>query len=700
MKNLEEKLLEIYNKIRKDKHYTAGFHWKYAKKAVEEAKEQGEPITPQCQELAAKIAKVAIDGIEKERVGLYRGYTRPTRKNLDELEQHFQEILVHIDYAHQEFPQIFSANFTDQIKQEIKKFREEAAPLLRKFANFYERTSNLEKENFTWRKVEKIWNEVQQLAAAPQPNSFLSELVEKQKIHFCGQITYAALNFVEMINKGEEDIPPSAYPSTAQELDFLQKIADGFPALLEFAKKLGEFDKLEDKETKIQELQFTNKEKNLALPKNPTPKIFKKINEQSSEINSLKNQLNELQEKIKDLEKEKSSAPKSDPEIKQKIESLEKQKENIQQQIKQKSATKKQLENKVNQTQNNSGFPGEIKADFALSLALPLAHQTNQPAKYIAQQILELTKNNPYLQGEITPAGYINFWLTDEYYGHFLKGLIAEKSSTLFSPRQEKTVLLEYASVNPTGQLHLGHARAVAIGDTLANIYQYLGYKVIREYYINDRGQQINSLVNSNTKLEYQTAAVKEIAQLLNKQYGNNLLQLKNPKLFTILRQESLEFLLNKIKKDLADCGVIFDSWVSETELCTGDKLAQLIQELKNKNLTVEEEGALLLKTTLVGEEKNRVLIKKNGDYTYFLPDILYHLDKLARADYLINIWGADHHGYVARIKAACQLLGQNPKKIKIILVQMLSLLTSQGQSQKFSKRSGTAINLDEALKC
>ena len=138
--------------------------------------------------------------------------------------------------------------------------------------------------------------------------------------------------------------------------------------------------------------------------------------------------------------------------------------------------------------------------------------------------------------------------------------------------------------------------------------------------------------------MEYQTAAVKEIAQLLNKQHGNNLLQLKNPELFAILRQKSLEFLLNKIKKDLADCGVIFDSWVSETELCTGDKLSQLIQELKNKNLTVEEERALLLKTTLAGEEKNRVLIKKNGDYTYFLPDILYHLDKLARADYLINI--------------------------------------------------------------
>ncbi|CAI2184830.1 17324_t:CDS:1 [Funneliformis geosporum] len=338
------------------------------KKQLRRPKNKGEPITPQYQELVAKIAKVAIDGIEKERVELYRGYIRPTRKNLDELEQHFQEILVHIDYAHQEFPQIFSANFTDQIKQEIKKFREEAAPLLRKFANLYDRTLEFDEENFTWGEVEKLWNEAQQLAAAPQPTSFLSELAEKQKTHFWGEITLYALGFVETINKGEKDIPPNCYPSTAQELDFLQKIADGFPALLEFAKKTGEFAKLEDQETKIQELQQKNEElksfihqqrKKLGSsnqPQKPNPQDIQKINEQSSEINSLKKQLSELQEKIKDLEKEKSSAPKSDPEIKQKIESLEKQKENIQQQIKQKSATKKQLENKVNSAQNNSGF--------------------------------------------------------------------------------------------------------------------------------------------------------------------------------------------------------------------------------------------------------------------------------------------------------------------------------------------------------
>jgi arginyl-tRNA synthetase len=130
-------------------------------------------------------------------------------------------------------------------------------------------------------------------------------------------------------------------------------------------------------------------------------------------------------------------------------------------------------------------------------LALPIAHKYNASAKDIAQQILSLTENNKYLQGEISPRGYINFRLSNEYYVIFLKGTIASKNNFFPGREKGKTILLEYASVNPTGQLHLGHARTVVIGDTLASIYQYFGYKVIREYYINDRGQQINSLVNS-----------------------------------------------------------------------------------------------------------------------------------------------------------------------------------------------------------
>jgi arginyl-tRNA synthetase len=344
---------------------------------------------------------------------------------------------------------------------------------------------------------------------------------------------------------------------------------------------------------------------------------------------------------------------------------------------------------------------------------LPIAFKTKSPVQEVAQQIISLSKHNKFLQGKITPGGYINFRLSDEYYYKFIKKITAKRKN----PRIKKTVLIEHTSANPTGQLHLGHARIAIIGDTLANIYQFLGFQTVREYYINDRGQQINSLVNSvwyyycllynffpveSTNLEYQTSTVKNIARFLSKKYSNSLLKNQlDSESFTILRQESLDFLLNKIKKDLKNCRIIFDNWISETELCKNDNLTQLVQTLSSKNLTYFQEEALFLKSSQVGDNKDRVIIKKNGDYTYLLPDTLYHLNKLFRADVLINVFGADHHGHISGVKAALQLHSgcNSVSRIKVVLVQMLSLLTAEGKSQKFSKRLGTAINLDEALK-
>src|SRR6185312_15127788 len=185
-----------------------------------------------------------------------------------------------------------------------------------------------------------------------------------------------------------------------------------------------------------------------------------------------------------------------------------------------------------------------VEADFALNLAFSLAHKTNQSPKVIAEKILYLTKENEHLQGEITPQGYINIRLTDEYYYTFLKKVVANGSLSEekfgFSVRPKNSVLLEYVSANPTGYLHLAHFRHAIIGNTLANVYQFLGFQVIREYYINDRGQQINSLVNSvyysycsfydyhysfpEKDLEYQTPIIKKAARLLSKKYKNTLL--------------------------------------------------------------------------------------------------------------------------------------------------------------------------------
>ncbi|RHZ37472.1 arginine--tRNA ligase [endosymbiont GvMRE of Glomus versiforme] len=365
-------------------------------------------------------------------------------------------------------------------------------------------------------------------------------------------------------------------------------------------------------------------------------------------------------------------------------------------------------------------LPPAIKADFALNLALPMVHKTNQSAKTIAEKILYLTKDNKYLQGEITLQGYINFRLTDEYYYQFLKKIVIDDSFSGekfgLSARSESSVLLEYVSANPTGYLHLAHFRHAVIGNTLANVYKFLGYQVIREYYINDRGGQITSLINSVyyfyhhlqgispsielEKIEYAGKSSQETAQKLIKKWGNKYTNKKlSNEEFNVWKKEVLELILAQICQDLEKCGIKFDNWFSETSLYEKNQHQELLAELKKKNLIYTQDGATFFRSSLGGDDKDRVIIKQDDDYTYFFSDIFYHLDKLKRADKLINIMGADHHGYISRIKSACQLLGYKPENIQTVLVQIVNLLTREGQTERFSKRAGNTIELEETLK-
>ncbi|KLL03049.1 MAG: arginyl-tRNA synthetase [Mycoplasmataceae bacterium CE_OT135] len=365
-------------------------------------------------------------------------------------------------------------------------------------------------------------------------------------------------------------------------------------------------------------------------------------------------------------------------------------------------------------------LPATIKADFALNLALPLAHKTNQPVKGIAEKILSLTKDNPHLQGEITPQGYLNFRLADDYYYQFLKNILTGKlfpsKERLNSPTQPKnSVLLEYVSTNPTGYLHLAHFRHAFVGNTLANAYQFSGYQVIKEYYINDRGGQITSLINSIyyfyhqlqgvslpaelEKIEYSGKASQEVAQELIKKWGRKYIHKQlNKEEFALWKKEILEIILTKIRQDLEKCGIKFDVWFSEINLYEKNKHQELLAELKKKDLIYTQEGATFFRSSLGSDDKDRVIIKQDGDYTYFFSDILYHQDKAKRTNKLINIWGADHHGSIARLKSAWQLLGYEPENLQIILVQMVNLLTKEGQAERFSKRAGNTIELEEAL--
>ena len=359
-------------------------------------------------------------------------------------------------------------------------------------------------------------------------------------------------------------------------------------------------------------------------------------------------------------------------------------------------------------------LPSNISADFALTLALPISHKTKTPPLEIAQEILK-TINYPNLEYIITQQGYINFRLPLSYYQKFLNETLTREGQNLQGKKKDVRLNIEYASANPTGYLHLAHFRHAFIGSALANVYQFCGYEVIREYYINDRGGQITSLINSVyyfyhqlqginlpnlEKIEYAGRPSQEVAQKLVVKWGNKYINKKlNEEDFIIWKKEVLDLILAKIRQDLEKCGIKFDIWFSETSLYEKNEHLELLEELKKRNLIYIQEGAAFFRSSLGGDDKDRVIIKQDSDYTYFFSDIIYHQEKLKRADELINIWGADHHGTIARLKSAYQLLGHEPEKsLQIILVQIVNLLTKEGQTQRFSKRAGNIIELDEAL--
>ncbi|WNE41128.1 MAG: Arginine--tRNA ligase [Mycoplasmataceae bacterium] len=380
-------------------------------------------------------------------------------------------------------------------------------------------------------------------------------------------------------------------------------------------------------------------------------------------------------------------------------------------------STWKNIANKYGLSWKNSflqwDLPSDVEADFALTLALPISHKFKKNPKEITQEIVEKT-NRSELEYSITEQGYINFKFPQEHYQKFFNETLFNEGKNLRGEKKNTHINLEYVSANPTGYLHLAHFRHAVIGNTLANAYQFLGYPLTREYYVNDRGGQITSLIKSvyhfyhklqnvplleSETIEYFGQATQEIAQKLIKKWADKYInrKLSNEEL-NLWKKEILELVLTKIQKDLKECGIEYDVWFSETSLYENNKDKEIFTLLEEKKLTYFKEEAKLIKTSLAGDEKDRVIIKKDGEYTYFFSDILYHQNKLKRADKIINIWGADHHGYVNRIKAICQLLGADKNNVQIILIQIVNLLTEEGKSARFSKRAGNTIELEEAL--
>ncbi|MGH7835601.1 MAG: arginine--tRNA ligase [Candidatus Binatia bacterium] len=348
--------------------------------------------------------------------------------------------------------------------------------------------------------------------------------------------------------------------------------------------------------------------------------------------------------------------------------------------------------------------------DVSTNIAMLLTKLLRKPPRSIAEAILKNLEDPEGIitRAEIAGPGFINFTFSARFLYDRLREVAAGKKEKIDLGKGKK-VQVEFASVNPTGPLHVGHGRVAVIGDVLARLLLEVGYDVEREYYINDAGRQMEllglsigaryrELCGQEAPLPeegYPGAYVTDVAQKLREQFGDRYLADDNTAFF---RQYGCEAMLAMIRDDLGKFGICFDRFFSETELRAKGEVERTLNLLRARGLIYENEGAQWFRSTAYGDDKDRPIIKSDGDLTYFATDIAYHRNKFERGfDRLVNVWGADHHGYVGRLKAAVQALDQDPENLRVVLVQMVNL-TRGGQPVRMGKRLGEFITLREVL--
>ncbi|EHL2541468.1 arginine--tRNA ligase, partial [Listeria monocytogenes] len=353
--------------------------------------------------------------------------------------------------------------------------------------------------------------------------------------------------------------------------------------------------------------------------------------------------------------------------------------------------------------------------DYSTNIAMQLARVAKKAPRQIAESIVpELKKDNKLIKEvEIAGPGFINFYLDNAYLTDLVPVILTEDKKYGESDfgKGEK-FQIEFVSANPTGDLHLGHARGAAIGDSLANIMNMAGFDVSREYYINDAGNQINNLVLSAEAryfealgLEsefpedgYRGADIISLGKDLAAKYGDKYVNASEEERRSVFRVDALAFETGKLRADLEEFRVSFDEWFSETSLYEENKVLPALERLRENGYIYEQDGATWLRTTDFEDDKDRVLIKTDGSYTYFLPDIAYHLNKLERGfDVLIDIWGADHHGYIPRMRAAIEALGYSPNQLEVEIIQLVHLF-EDGVQVKMSKRTGKSVTMRDLI--
>ncbi len=358
--------------------------------------------------------------------------------------------------------------------------------------------------------------------------------------------------------------------------------------------------------------------------------------------------------------------------------------------------------------QINIEYPDKKYGDYATNVAFLLAKQARKNPREVAEIIAHHIKDPFVASVDVAEPGFINLRMKESWWNSIIEQILRDKEH--FGDcnlGNGKKVQVEFVSANPTGPLHIGHGRGAAVGDSLCRILQKAGFAVEREYYINDAGRQIRMLGESiwarckELKGEevkfpedgYRGNYVIELAKEALQKFPD-ILNMPKEKAVERLAEWGKDKLLEKIINDLKSFNVEFDSFFSEKSLHQEGKIEEALKVLKEKGYIYEKDGALWFKSTELGDEKDRVVVRTNGEPTYFAADIAYHRDKMKRGYYLcINVWGADHHGYIPRVKAAIKAMGYDPEKLKVLLIQMVSLLRD-GKPVSMSKREGEIIPL------
>ncbi|MGN0301565.1 MAG: arginine--tRNA ligase, partial [Anaerotardibacter sp.] len=360
----------------------------------------------------------------------------------------------------------------------------------------------------------------------------------------------------------------------------------------------------------------------------------------------------------------------------------------------------------------------EAHGDWACTIAMRLAKQARMNPRQIAQIIVDHLGNSSLIAHcEIAGPGFINFTISNEAFQEVVAQIRQEGNEYgKGEKKQDVKVNLEYVSANPTGPMHVGHGRWAALGDSIARIMRHAGYVVDEEFYINDQGNQMNVFANSIV-VRYQQALgadvempeacyggayIKDIAQLIIDNDGDKWLSANEDERLYYFREFGYKTMLDNVKETLSSFGTNFDTWFSERSLFVEDeqgqtKVSRAFEAMKEKGYIFENEGATYFRSTEFGDDKDRVLIKQNGELTYFMSDVAYHYDKIQRGyNKLIDIWGADHHGYIPRCQAMMAAWGY-PEALEVLLGQLVNLFRD-GEAVRMSKRTGEMITFSELI--